>query len=207
MRSRPGAQPSSPQRAYWGRPCEGCGYNLRGLTGDPVRCPECGLLNPRDPPPGAGVLIARAAGRINGQLFTATLGACGLIGGVVMVNIGIPKPIGAAAIALPLTLTLVQMIRALRRLGRRTPPWVVLGRYLCAATALVGTFAVVVFGSWGRPEICALKPVCLVATCGLWLWAYNGLMRFLRRQNAEDQYGYSLPPDAHEDDSRPEDRC
>lgn len=27
-------------------PCNGCRYNLRGLTGDPVRCPECGALTP-----------------------------------------------------------------------------------------------------------------------------------------------------------------
>ena len=26
--------------------CLKCGYNLRGLSGDPVRCPECGFLNP-----------------------------------------------------------------------------------------------------------------------------------------------------------------
>lgn len=25
--------------------CLQCGYNLRGLSGDPVRCPECGLVN------------------------------------------------------------------------------------------------------------------------------------------------------------------
>lgn len=25
--------------------CVSCGYNLRGLFGDPARCPECGLLN------------------------------------------------------------------------------------------------------------------------------------------------------------------
>lgn len=25
--------------------CLSCGYNLRGLSGDPVRCPECGSLN------------------------------------------------------------------------------------------------------------------------------------------------------------------
>ncbi len=27
-------------------PCLKCGYNLRGLAGDPVTCPECGLVNP-----------------------------------------------------------------------------------------------------------------------------------------------------------------
>src|SRR5262249_22782403 len=26
--------------------CLACGYNLRGLSGDPRRCPECGHLNP-----------------------------------------------------------------------------------------------------------------------------------------------------------------
>ena len=28
-------------------PCLNCGYNLRGLPGDPVRCPECGEENSR----------------------------------------------------------------------------------------------------------------------------------------------------------------
>lgn len=27
------------------RYCLGCGYNLRGLSGDPIRCPECGRAN------------------------------------------------------------------------------------------------------------------------------------------------------------------
>jgi hypothetical protein len=30
--------------------CLNCGYNLRGLPGDPIRCPECGCLNPAHPP-------------------------------------------------------------------------------------------------------------------------------------------------------------
>ncbi|MBI5865778.1 MAG: hypothetical protein HZB38_15000 [Planctomycetes bacterium] len=28
-------------------PCARCGYNLRGLSGDPICCPECGGFNPR----------------------------------------------------------------------------------------------------------------------------------------------------------------
>lgn len=41
--------------------CLRCGYNLRGLSGDPVRCPECGNENPLD------VIMAPAA-TIAGQL-------------------------------------------------------------------------------------------------------------------------------------------
>lgn len=29
-------------------PCSACGYNLRGLAGDPVRCPECFHEHPRE---------------------------------------------------------------------------------------------------------------------------------------------------------------
>jgi hypothetical protein len=40
--SNPPAPPEPPgaldQDAY----CPGCGYNVRGLAGDPIRCPECG---------------------------------------------------------------------------------------------------------------------------------------------------------------------
>ncbi len=40
--------------------CLKCGYNLRGLAGDPVRCPECGNLNPMgDALPPAQVITAK----------------------------------------------------------------------------------------------------------------------------------------------------
>lgn len=38
---RPEAAPVLDRDLY----CIECGYNLRGLSGDPVRCPECGLQN------------------------------------------------------------------------------------------------------------------------------------------------------------------
>jgi len=42
--------------------CLECGYNLRGLSGDPRRCPECGHLNPVS-------LIEVPASEISAQLF------------------------------------------------------------------------------------------------------------------------------------------
>jgi hypothetical protein len=50
-----GAQPENPNPPSEAAPgaaieidlyCLHCGYNLRGLSGDPVRCPECGNWNP-----------------------------------------------------------------------------------------------------------------------------------------------------------------
>jgi hypothetical protein len=37
-------------KIWWNKPCVKCGYNLRGLYGDPVTCPECGTANPRRKP-------------------------------------------------------------------------------------------------------------------------------------------------------------
>jgi len=48
----PAARPEDPLPAESQEPidrdlyCLHCGYNLRGLSGDPVRCPECGFRNP-----------------------------------------------------------------------------------------------------------------------------------------------------------------
>jgi hypothetical protein len=43
----PPSQPASDAAIDIDLYCLHCGYNLRGLSGDPVRCPECGYRNPR----------------------------------------------------------------------------------------------------------------------------------------------------------------
>ena len=44
--------------------CLTCGYNLRGLSGDPVRCPECGNLNPLGEVEIPAELISRQSRRL-----------------------------------------------------------------------------------------------------------------------------------------------
>ena len=43
---RPNETPPAPRSLDIDLYCLSCGYNLRGLSGDPIRCPECGSLNP-----------------------------------------------------------------------------------------------------------------------------------------------------------------
>lgn len=43
---RAGYEPFSPTRPLtFDARCMRCGYNLRGLSGDPIGCPECGFMN------------------------------------------------------------------------------------------------------------------------------------------------------------------
>ena len=44
--------------------CLRCGYNLRGLSGDPVRCPECAFLNPLGDAEIPAALISRQLKRM-----------------------------------------------------------------------------------------------------------------------------------------------
>lgn len=57
--------------------CLQCGYNLRGLSGDPRRCPECGYLNPLGE-------LALPAELIRKQLRQLEGGAAGCVAAVVV---------------------------------------------------------------------------------------------------------------------------
>ncbi len=65
--------------------CLTCGYNLRGLSGDPVRCPECGELNDfgtlRIPAP----LIRQALRNLETAPTMSVVGSLLICGGVLAV--------------------------------------------------------------------------------------------------------------------------
>jgi hypothetical protein len=77
-----GEQPNS-EPAYLDDPtdvdlyCLHCGYNLRGLSGDPRRCPECGNMNPLGLEALPESLVNKELARMETPVFTMpwTLGA------------------------------------------------------------------------------------------------------------------------------------
>ena len=55
--------------------CVECGYNLRGLSGDPVRCPECGYHNPLGDVKIPAEIITRQLREMESPLATCALSA------------------------------------------------------------------------------------------------------------------------------------
>jgi hypothetical protein len=59
--------------------CLECGYNLRGLSGDPVRCPECGFLNPIGDVEIPAPIISKQLRRMETEPATSVLGLLALL--------------------------------------------------------------------------------------------------------------------------------
>jgi len=53
--------------------CLSCAYNLRGLSGDPIRCPECGTENPVELVQASAPLVLAHIRQTEDALVTATL--------------------------------------------------------------------------------------------------------------------------------------
>lgn len=61
-------------------PCPGCRYNLRGLYGDPVRCPECAVATPQAKLVEIAAEIARRTPTLEQRLRRQIGALCSLIG-------------------------------------------------------------------------------------------------------------------------------
>jgi hypothetical protein len=72
--------------------CLHCGYNLRGLSGDPRRCPECGNLNPLGLTEVPELLIKRQLRLMDLQTVLMPLSLCAsLVSGAVGVGMACDK--------------------------------------------------------------------------------------------------------------------
>ncbi len=78
--------------------CLTCGYNLRGLSGDPVRCPECGQFNDLETMRFPAATIRYAMRQIETAPTLCVLGTCLVVmgGGLVAVFRLLPTALPAA---------------------------------------------------------------------------------------------------------------
>jgi len=184
--------------------CTRCGYNLRGLDGDPRRCPECGHQNPL-----AELLLP--AERISAQLRrlesapTMCFGACLLVGlGLLFVVSFSQPPTGSTEIAMQSVgaglllcgiVTWFVSCRSFAQSCLRRPGWIpALARFHAYAVAIfalgfaaiIGTgycMMVIVMSAFGGAARW-LSPLLLAAAC--WIaavilirWLYRRLKRGL----------------------------
>jgi hypothetical protein len=142
--------------------CPGCRYNLRGLTGDPLRCPECGRASTRaDLFPAADQAAARFQ-ELRQTLDALVVGL--LIALPTVVGLGVSRPLGfawfavAAGLVLLVAVVLVGAVLEVRHLTTH-PDW---------ARALAGYLASSVLLLVALPVVWALGMGLLWGI--LWLW-------------------------------------
>lgn len=178
-------------------PCPACGYNLRGLTGDPLRCPECGTETSR----------ARLA-ELRGPMATRLRNLQSAIDlqtlAILLVMVGVPAALfvfGPRGIAFAL-LAVVPLGIVLAAIGWRMAKELFLGpgggrlvaRYQAWTTLLVNTYPLIALalGSLlylvvpflGFPNEAALVVAALVSVSvvGLLQFSIDPLRRARERQ-------------------------
>jgi arginyl-tRNA synthetase len=117
--------------------CLECGYNLRGLFGDPIRCPECGTRNALAELRGMDPEAQRRHWALQTALDLSFLGLLLFVGGAISSVLAPPCFLIIVAIAFAMLL-LAEV--ELRRLCSPRRGWVrAMGRYLAWTTVLVLT--------------------------------------------------------------------
>ena len=180
------------EKIWWNKPCVQCGYNLRGLHGDPVVCPECGTPNPRRKPPGAEYHTIQRVGRLEVPLNLAFAGLLGVIVSIGVLWYGYLGQ-GSALLVIGLASWGWGFV-SYRAKSREIPGWRgVFLAYQCAAVALVvaagpcilagfsgsGFSVPVVSSGWGLFGILFVGSVIPIVSL---LWARRRLRKFARFQ-------------------------
>ncbi|MGH8629185.1 MAG: hypothetical protein ACREU7_00265 [Burkholderiales bacterium] len=138
--------------------CLQCGYNLRGLSGDPIRCPECGRVHD------IGAWYDEYCRQIRAQHAKAADGAAACVGSAAVATLGVLFVIGGATQGYVLAfvggLGWFAGAARFRRYHRGPRPWLgaLLARHAYAAIAIVcGVLLVLgsVVGWIGISRLCA----------------------------------------------------
>lgn len=137
--------------------CVSCGYNLRGLTGDPICCPECGFSN-------AVAIMEIPAGDIRRQLKQMeSAAAYSLLAlGVLLVSLPVSwaslrfrGAVGPHAAALIGAALLAICLHYVRKSCGGSRGWLLalLMYWTCGVSMLAGAIALMVLAIWQTVEI------------------------------------------------------
>ncbi|MCC6357506.1 MAG: hypothetical protein IT450_02075 [Phycisphaerales bacterium] len=101
--------------------CIGCGYNLRGLSGEMIRCPECGDSTPAEVLEYPAALIRKYLRKLESHL---ALGVAMLLMALPAIYTGVTDPNAGSAIALLLlAIAWVALITNFRKLCNGRTDW------------------------------------------------------------------------------------
>jgi hypothetical protein len=129
--------------------CLDCGYRLRGLSGDPRRCPECGLVNPSELPKEVRAATRSTIDRLRRPLRMAFFGALALGGGLGLLTRGFNA--AGTSVGVAGLLGWVAGSWWFQRTSRRVPGSLSVFMLFQAASALLGlSIACFVLESDGR---------------------------------------------------------
>ena len=143
--------------------CLHCGYNLRGLSGDPRRCPECGQFSPLGEAAVPGPFLRRSQRRLRAPPslcvvdgFFCILGLCGVVPGLLSPQGIAETPGGFFCCCVVLLLWAPYWVRHIREFGgscRYAPGWIRLLLIYHVVGYLGVAFPVVVFSFFFNPPI------------------------------------------------------
>jgi len=176
--------------------CLECGYNLRGLSGDPVRCPECGFHNPIGDVEVPAPLIRRQLRRMETAPAMALLSLVILIPSLIL--FGVSCYHGGLEHATCLMLTVLVSLSLFVLFTQQFEfacgeqrGWILaFARYqVVGLVVLAGAIAACAGVTWivvawlypvATDSACYVLPVALVATIALACWGVPPVHRWLR---------------------------
>ncbi len=168
--------------------CLNCRYRLRGLAGDPCRCPECGLWNPYELPSELATEVRKTLQKLNPWARLSALGPLGVAGGLSLTMWDLESAALGVAVA-SAAIWLAALVR-FRSAMRRHYSWLSVFAGYTASGVAWGGFALMLATGASRSSYAELGTVA--AFFGgplLWSWAEKRLRRIVRLALITAVYG------------------